>query len=112
MASSWDYIIIGAGHNGLTAACTLAKAKKTVLVVDQRSIIGGLSASYNYVKEAPQHLLSVGAMDDALMAPSSIASDFNLRHYGYEPIALEHPYGWMNEDGGHSVTVFRFRQDR
>ena len=99
MAESWDYIVIGAGHNGLCAACTVAKAGKSVLVVDQRAIIGGLSASHAYLEQAPHHLLSLGAMDDALMAPSSVATDFQLRNYGYDPIPLEHPYGWMNEEG-------------
>tara|TARA_B110000211_G_C14093203_1_gene560738 strand:- start:6260 stop:7834 length:1575 start_codon:yes stop_codon:yes gene_type:complete len=105
MKKSWDYIVIGAGHNGLCAASTLAKAGKSVLVVDQRSIIGGLSASHNYLPEAPKHLLSLGAMDDALMASSSIARDFNLYQHGYDPIPLEHPYGWMNEEG-ESLLLF------
>lgn len=99
MAKSWDYIIVGAGHNGLSAGCTLARAGRSVLIVDQRPIPGGLSASHNYLPDAPNHWLSIGAMDDALMAPSSIAEDFGLRQRGYEPILLEHPYGWMNEDG-------------
>jgi len=37
----YDYIIIGAGHNGLTAAAYLAKAKKRVLVLERRAIVGG-----------------------------------------------------------------------
>ena len=99
MQSQWDYIIIGAGHNGLSSACTLAKADKSVLVLEQRPIIGGLSASHNYVKNAPDHLLSIGAMDDAFLAPSCISTALGLREHGYRPILLEHPYGWMNEDG-------------
>lgn len=37
----YDTIIIGAGHNGLVAAAYLAKAKKKVLVLERRSIVGG-----------------------------------------------------------------------
>ncbi len=37
----WDAIVIGAGHNGLTCATYLAKAGKTVLVLEGRSRIGG-----------------------------------------------------------------------
>ena len=99
MNQTYDFIIIGAGHNGLAAACRIAKAGHSVLVLEQRQIIGGLSASHNYLSNAPNHLLSVGAMDDALMAPSTIAKDFELHRFGYNPIPLEHPYGWMNEDG-------------
>src|ERR1043165_1180328 len=39
--NSYDTIIIGTGHNGLVAAAYLAKAKKKVLVLERRSIVGG-----------------------------------------------------------------------
>ena len=103
---SWYYIVIGAGHNGLTAACTVARAGKSALVIDQRPIIGGLAASHNYLPEAPEHFLSLGAMDDALMAATGLAKEFRLRQHGYEDILLEHPYGWMNEDGD-TLLLFR-----
>ncbi|MET0988473.1 MAG: NAD(P)/FAD-dependent oxidoreductase [Steroidobacteraceae bacterium] len=99
MSESWDYIVIGAGHNGLTAACTLAKAGKSVLVVEQRPVTGGLSVSHPFVAAAPDHRLSIGAMDDALMAHSPMVEFLDLRRYGYDAIPLAAPYGWMGEDG-------------
>jgi phytoene dehydrogenase-like protein len=38
---SWDVIVVGAGHNGLTAAAYLARAGRRVLVVEARERIGG-----------------------------------------------------------------------
>ena len=99
MSAEWDYIVVGAGHNGLSAASAISKAGNSVLVVDHRPIIGGLSASHPYLDNSPDHHLSIGAMDDALMAPSSIVAEFGLKSRGYNPIPLDHPYGWMNEDG-------------
>jgi phytoene dehydrogenase-like protein len=99
VSQTWDYIVIGAGHNGLTAACTLAKAGRSVLVVEQRPITGGLSVSHPFVPAAPHHYLSVGAMDDALMAHSPMVDFLELRKYGYDSVPLEAPYGWMGEDG-------------
>jgi phytoene dehydrogenase-like protein len=99
MTQTWDYIVIGSGHNGLTAACVLAKAGKSVLVVEQRAITGGLSVSYPFVAAAPHHHLSIGAMDDALMAHSPMIDFLGLRSYGYEAKALAAPYGWMGDDG-------------
>ena len=39
--NQFEYIIIGAGHNGLVAAVYLAKQGKKVLVLERRSIVGG-----------------------------------------------------------------------
>lgn len=39
--NAYDYIIIGAGHNGLVAAAYLAKKGKKVLVLERRDIVGG-----------------------------------------------------------------------
>jgi len=96
---SWDYIIVGAGHNGLSAGCTLAASGRRVLIVDQLSWIGGLSASLPWVPQAPDHLLSVGAMDDMLMAQTSLTTDLGLERHGYEPVPLPAPYGWLGENG-------------
>jgi phytoene dehydrogenase-like protein len=77
-----------------------------VLLVDQLSWAGGLSASLPWVPEAPDHLLSVGAMDDMLMAQTSLTEDLGLKRYGYEPVPLTAPYGWINE---HGDTLLLFR---
>ena len=38
---SWDAIIVGAGHNGLTCAAYLARAGQRVLVLESRQRVGG-----------------------------------------------------------------------
>ena len=38
---TWDVIIVGAGHNGLTCATYLARAGKKVLVLEARERVGG-----------------------------------------------------------------------
>src|SRR5213596_3453316 len=40
-ARSWDVIIVGAGHNGLTCAAYLARAGRRVLVLEARQRVGG-----------------------------------------------------------------------
>ena len=101
-----DYVVIGAGHNGLSAAATLAEEGRSVVVVDQLPFLGGLSASLPWVPEAPEHLLSVGAMDDMLMAQTPLTEELGLRAHGYVPVPLEAPYGWINEDGD-TLLLFR-----
>jgi phytoene dehydrogenase-like protein len=38
---SWDAVVVGAGHNGLTAASYLAKSGLSTLVLERRPIVGG-----------------------------------------------------------------------
>jgi phytoene dehydrogenase-like protein len=40
-ATTWDVIVVGAGHNGLTCAAYLARAGRRVLVLESRPRIGG-----------------------------------------------------------------------
>jgi len=45
MTKNYDVIIIGAGHNGLTAAAYLARAGRRVLILERRHIIGGCAVT-------------------------------------------------------------------
>jgi phytoene dehydrogenase-like protein len=88
-ARQWDYIVVGGGHNGLSASCRLADSGASVLLVERLPILGGLSASHAYLPEAPRHLLSIGAMDDMFMGQTALTRDLNLQDLGYERIGLE-----------------------
>ncbi|MEM9367278.1 MAG: NAD(P)/FAD-dependent oxidoreductase [Planctomycetota bacterium] len=43
--TNYDVVIIGGGHNGLVAACYLAKAGKSVLVLERNPEVGGATQS-------------------------------------------------------------------
>jgi len=45
MTRKYDAIIIGGGHNGLTAAAYLARAGKEVLVLERRHVLGGAAVT-------------------------------------------------------------------
>jgi phytoene dehydrogenase-like protein len=45
LAARYDAIVVGAGHNGLVAACYLARAGRSVLVLERLERVGGASVS-------------------------------------------------------------------
>ena len=45
MTKRYDAVVIGAGHNGLVCAAYLAKAGKSVLILERRHLIGGATVT-------------------------------------------------------------------
>ena len=58
-----DAVVIGGGHNGLSAACYLASAGKKVVVIEALDKVGGMASSGYLMAEAPQHLVHPCALD-------------------------------------------------
>lgn len=82
MRSKYDAIVIGAGHNGLVAACYLARAKWRVCVLERREIVGGACVTEEIF---PGYKFSTASYVNSLFRPE-IVRDLNLRGYGYEVI--------------------------
>ena len=78
----YDAIIIGAGHNGLVAACYLARANRKVLVLERRPVVGGACVTE---ETFPGFKVSTAAYVNSLFRPE-IVSDLRLRDYGFELI--------------------------
>jgi phytoene dehydrogenase-like protein len=78
---TYDAIIIGAGHNGLVTACYLARAKRKVLVLERRYVVGG--ACVTEERTFPGYKVSTAAYVNSLFRPE-IIRDLRLRDYGFE----------------------------
>src|SRR5262245_41643890 len=81
-----DVLVIGAGHNGLVAACYLAKAGLDVQVLEANDWIGGCTSSAHHVQGAPDHLINPCAQDFCLIRLSSVVRDLELERYGYREV--------------------------
>src|SRR5882724_13268558 len=74
-----DTIVVGAGHNGLTAGCYLARAGLDVLVVEASDQIGGMTATNATLPGAPEHRFNEGAIQlTGIFRLSEIASELDL----------------------------------
>lgn len=80
MAGQYDAIIIGGGHNGLVAACYLARAKWKVLVLERRYLVGGACVTE---ETFPGFKVSTAAYVNSLFRPE-ITRDLRLKEYGFE----------------------------
>src|SRR5438067_2436966 len=75
-----DILIIGAGHNGLIAACYLAKAGLKPLVLERREMVGGASVTEEF---HPGFRCSTLATSAGPLLPQ-IINDFQLQKYDVE----------------------------
>src|SRR4051794_13276788 len=88
---TYDAVVIGAGHNGLVAAFYLARAGKSVLVVERREIVGGACVTEEF---APGFHASTGAYILSMLRPA-IWKDLRLRERGV-----------VTDDAGPSLNLF------
>ena len=83
---TWDAIVVGGGHNGLTAAAYLARAGRDVLVLERRGQVGGAAT---LDEPWPGYRVSPCAYVVGLLHPI-VVDELSLRRYGYE-VSLPDP---------------------
>jgi len=96
---SYDAIVIGAGHNGLTTACYLAKAGLQVVVVERNPYVGGAAVSRELY---PGFTYSNCSYVCSLLRPE-ITRELELPKYGLQVIPYEGG-AVMTQDGGYLAS--------
>jgi phytoene dehydrogenase-like protein len=81
----YDAIVIGGGHNGLTAAAYLARAGRKVLVLERRHVLGGAAVTEEVF---PGFHVSVCSYVVSLLRPE-IIRELDLPRHGLEILPLD-----------------------
>jgi phytoene dehydrogenase-like protein len=102
-ARRWDVIIVGAGHNGLTAAAYLARAGRRVLVLERRDHLGG-ACTLEQPFPDPRWLISPCAYLVGLLHPL-VVQELELRRRGYR-VSVVDPHLWCPFSDGTSIALW------
>ncbi|MFY9731531.1 MAG: FAD-dependent oxidoreductase, partial [Candidatus Acidiferrales bacterium] len=81
----YDAIVVGAGHNGLTAAAYLARAGLSTLVLERRAIVGGCCVTEEI---APGCRASTTSYVASMLRPTVIR-DLDLASHGLRMVACD-----------------------
>ncbi|HKE51317.1 MAG TPA: NAD(P)/FAD-dependent oxidoreductase [Actinomycetes bacterium] len=110
MASEYDVVIIGGGHNGLVAAAYLARHGLRTLVCERRPVVGGAAVSEHpfgpdYTVTSLSYVVS--------WLPPAMVRDLQLTRHGYH-VYPQGPYFAPRRDGRYLAMpanpVERFEQ--
>lgn len=96
-SNRYDVIVIGGGHNGLTAAAYLARAGKRVLVLERRHVLGGAAVTEEIY---PGFKYSVCSYVVSLLRPE-IVRELSLARHGLEILPLESTFTPFREGSGY-----------
>ncbi|HEX4134327.1 MAG TPA: NAD(P)/FAD-dependent oxidoreductase [Bryobacteraceae bacterium] len=97
MPSRYDVIVIGGGHNGLVTAAYLARAGKSVLVLERRELLGGCAVTEELW---PGYRVSTGAYLVSLLQ-ERIVRELELERFGYRVLPKDPAFFSVYPDGRH-----------
>lgn len=107
MSEEVDAVVVGGGHNGMVAACYLARAGLQVTVVEAADSLGGMTSTVRgAIPEAPDHLINLCAVEPALLRATDIVEDLGLARFGFHEIEQNPSHVRFLPDG-ESIAFWR-----
>ena len=102
-SNTYDAIIIGGGHNGLTSGAYFARAGQRTVVLEARHKTGGAADTSAPFAEHPEIKVTTYSYVMSLMPPT-IIRELKLKQFGYDVTAFG-PYFQAFPDG-RAITVY------
>jgi len=101
--NDYDVIVIGAGHNGLTAAGYMAKAGLKTLVLEKRDKVGGACVTEEIV---PGFKFNLGATALAAWLRPEVIRDLELQRFGLDLEPMDPLFTTPFPDGNY-LTIYQ-----
>src|SRR6476620_7750938 len=86
---SFDLVVIGGGHNGLTCAAYLARAGLKVKVIERRPIVGGAAVTEEFHRGFRNSVCSYGVS----LLHRAVIDDLELHRHGLT--IVDRPSGYL-----------------
>ena len=102
-----EVVVVGAGHNGLVAACYLARAGLDVLVVERWDTPGGMTSTNAMAPEAPEHMINEASIHASLFRTTGIDRELELSaRHGLRQRLIDPAHVHLGPDG-ESIAMWR-----
>jgi phytoene dehydrogenase-like protein len=102
-AHQWDVVVVGGGHNGLTAAAYLAHTGLDVLVLERSERLGG-ACTLEQPFPDPGYAVSPCAYLVGLLHPI-VVNELDLHRRGYS-VRIVDPHLWCPFEDGTSIALW------
>ena len=103
---SFDYIIIGGGHNGMVAAGYLAKAGLHVIVLEKWKFLGGCSATAEVIPTCPGFKFNLGGVDHIHILGTPVVRELELEKFGFKYLYHD-PLWFFPYPDGNCFPIYR-----
>ena len=101
----YDFVIIGAGHNGLVCAAYLLKSGYSVALLEKRSIPGGAATTEELLPEAaPGFMFNRCAIDHEFIHLGPVVEELELEKYGLEYLFCDPTVFCPHPDGKYFLS--------